>query len=176
MPEFAKGSPLTANAFRMALAAHGTPGSGETQIGHPVAVAELLSEEGFDETVVAAALLHDTVEDTTLTTGQIEEYFGAEVAVLVAEMTEDTRIEPYPARKAEARNRMMRDPCAAAIYAADKLANTRELLEDGEAVRGEKLDHYIKTLRLLSEGRPDLPFLSQLSEELAKLVDREAPG
>ncbi len=57
----------------------------------------------------------------------------------------------------------MRDRRAAAIYAADKLANTRDLLDGGEQVRGERLDHYIKTLRPLSEGRPDLPFLAELS-------------
>jgi guanosine-3',5'-bis(diphosphate) 3'-pyrophosphohydrolase len=157
----------------MARAAHGGFGHGDTDIDHPVAVAELLSEKGFDETVVAAALLHDTVEDTTLTTEQIAQAFGAEVATLVAEVTEDPQIEAYPARKAEARSRVMRDRRAAAIYAADKLANTRELLAAHKDVRGEKLDHYIKTLRLLSDGRPDLPFLTELSEELRKLVDRE---
>lgn len=69
----------------------------------------------------------------------------------------------------------MRDPCAAAIYAADKLANTRDLLNEDDGIRGERLDHYTKTLRLLSEGRPDLPFLAELSEELAKLVNRSSP-
>ncbi len=163
------------NAFRMASAAHRRPES-ETEINHPVAVAELLSEQGFDETVVAAALLHDTVEDTTLTSGQIGEYFGGEVATLVSEVTEDPSIEPYPARKAEARSRVMSDRRAAAIYAADKLANTRDILDADEGVRAERLDHYIKTLRLLSDGRPDLPFLAELSEELAELVDRGPDG
>ena len=153
---------------------HGPPRRSDTDIDHPVAVAELLSEEGFDETVVAAALLHDTIEDTTLSLSEIEARFGPELAELVAEMTEDARIEPYPARKAEARSRAMRDRRAAAIYAADKLANTRQMLAAHKEVPGEQLDHYIKTLRLLSDGRPDLPFLSELSEELAKLVEREA--
>lgn len=175
LPEFTKGSPLTENAFRMARAAHARPES-ETEIDHPVTVAELLCERGFDETVIAAALLHDTVEDTTLTNAQIKEYFGSEVAALVAEVTEDPEIEPYPARKAEARSRVMRDRRAAAIYAADKLANTRDILDADEGVRAERLDHYIKTLRLLSDGRSDLPFLTELSEELAVLVDRNPTG
>ena len=89
-------------------------------------------------------------------------------------MTENPRIEPYSARKAEARSRVLSDRRAAAIYAADKLANTRELLAGQEDVSGERLDHYIKTLRFLSAGRPDLPFLAELSLELTKLVDREA--
>lgn len=160
----------------MARAAHGGSGHGDTKIEHPVAVAQLLSDRGFDETVIAAALLHDTVEDTTLTTDEIEEYFGAEVATLVAEVTEDPQIEPYPARKSEARSRVMRDRRAAAIYAADKLANTRDLLDGDQRVRGERLDHYVKTLRLLSEGRPDLPFLPEFSEELAALIDRDVAG
>ena len=175
MPAFVKSSPLMENAFRMASAAHARPES-ETDIDHPVAVAELLCEQGLGETVVAAALLHDVIEDTNLTSEQIEEAFGPEVATLVAEVTEDPKIEAYPARKAEARSRVMRDPCAAAIYAADKLANTRDLLEADEGIRAERLDHYIKTLRLLCDGRPDLPFLTELSEELAVLVDRGPTG
>lgn len=176
LPEFTRGSSLLENAFRMARAAHAGPGHGETEIGHPVAVAELLSEAGFEATVVAAARLHDTIEDTPLTTNEIEASFGPEVATLVAEMTEDPRIAAYPARKSEARSRAMRDRRAAAIYAADKLANTRDLLAEDGLVRGERLDHYIKTLRLLSDGRPDLPFLSELSEELAVFIDREPAG
>lgn len=172
LPDFVRGSDLIENAFLMAQTAHARPES-ETEIEHPVAVARLLSEQEFDETVVAAALLHDTVEDNVLNNEQVEASFGGAVAELVAEMTEDPRIEAYPARKAEARGRVMRDPCAAAIYAADKLANTRELLNADETVRGERLDHYVKTLRLLSDGRPDLPFLAELSDELAKLLNRE---
>lgn len=175
MPAFVKGSSLTENAFRMASAAHASPQS-ETNIDHPVAVAELLCEQECGETVVAAALLHDVIEDTTLTSEQIEAAFGPEVAALVAEVTEDPQIEPYPARKAEARSRVMRDRRAAAIYAADKLANTREILDAGERVRAERLDHYIRTLRLLGDGRPDLPFLAELSEELAVLADRGPTG
>lgn len=175
MPGFVKGSPLLEGAFRMARAAHhGSSRRGDTDIDHPVGVAQLLSERGFDESVVAAALLHDTIEDTTLSLAEIADRFGPDVAELVAEMTENPNIERYPARKSEARSRALSDRRAAAIYAADKLTNTRELLAAQKDVPGEKLDHYIKTLRFLSAGRPDLPFLTELSEELTKLVEREA--
>lgn len=173
MPAFVEGSPLLQGAFLMARSAHHGPSRrGDTNIEHPLAVAQLLSQRGFDETVVAAALLHDTVEDTTLSVAEISDRFGPDVAELVAEMTENPRIQLYPARKAEARSRASVDRRAAAIYAADKLANTRELLAGRQEVSGEKLDHYIKTLRFLSGGRPDLPFLAELSRELTKLVDR----
>ena len=153
---------------------HGSSRRGDTDIDHPVAVAQLLSEKGFGETVVAAALLHDAIEDTTLSVAEVAARFGPDVRELVAEMTESPKIQRYPARKAEARSRVLLDRRAAAIYAADKLANTRELLAAQKDVPGEKLDHYIKTLRFLSAGRPDLPFLTELSQELAELVEREA--
>jgi hypothetical protein len=93
---------------------------------------------------------------------------------LVAGLTEDHRIDRYAPRKAEARARAVQDRRLAAIYAADKLANTRRMLGDGECVDGERLDHYVKTLRLFSEQIPDLPFLAELSAELTRLIDRDA--
>lgn len=173
-PRITWGSRLLENAYRTARDAHSAPGHGEKKLGHPLAVAGLLSQQGFGETIIAAALLHDTVEDTSLTIEEIRRFFGPEVTTLVSEMSEDPRIGSYPARKSEARSRVIRDPAAAAIYAADKLVNTRDLLNEPPGVEGEKLDHYIKTLRLLSDSLPDLPFLEELSEEMAKLVDREA--
>ena len=161
-------------AYLLAREAHGGPGHGDTKLSHPVAVAELLAVAGFGETEISAALLHDTVEDTALGIGQIEASFGADIGGLVAGLTEDLRIDRYPARKAEARARAVQDRRVAAIYAADKLANTRRLLGDGECVDGERLDHYVKTLRLFSEQIPDLPFLAELSAELTRLIDRDA--
>ena len=166
------------DAFMVARDAHGGPGHGDTQLSHPVAVAELLIARGFDETVISAALLHDTVEDTALNIELIEDHFGGEIAGLVSQLTEDSRIRRYPARKAEARSRAIRDRRVAAIYVADKVANTRRLLEDGECIDGERLDHYVKTLRLFSENIPQLPFLAEFSVELTRLVDRDVgrPG
>lgn len=173
-PEFIRGATTTRAAYLVARGAHGGPGHGDTKLSHPVAVAELLAAAGFGETVICAALLHDTVEDTPLDIEQIERSFGDEVAGLVADLTEDLRISRYPARKAEARARVVRDRRVAAIYAADKLANTRRLLEDGECIDGERLDHYVKTLRLFSESLDGLPFLVELSVALTTLVDRDA--
>lgn len=173
-PEFIRGSATGRAAYLAARDAHGGPGHGDTELSHPVTVAELLFDRGFDETVIAAALLHDTVEDTALGAEQIEVRFGADVACLVADLTEDLRIARYPARKAEARTRAVRDPRVAAIYAADKLANAQRLLDRGECIDGERLDHYVKTLRLFSEQLHELPFLAELSVELTKLVDRDA--
>jgi GTP diphosphokinase / guanosine-3',5'-bis(diphosphate) 3'-diphosphatase len=170
-PEFIAESDLLRGAYELARSAHHGPArEGDTEINHPVAVAELLHDAGFDEHVVAAALLHDVVEDTSLDLDAIAEPFGPDIARLVAEMTEDARIEPYQQRKAEHRARVSQDRRAAAIYAADKLA-TAKGLEGPKDVSPQKLQHYLQTLATLCEAHPDLPFLAELREELSGLVE-----
>ena len=174
-PSFVQGSELLDGAYRMALEAHEGPRRrGDTHIEHPVEVARILRDRGFDERVVAAALLHDVVEDTDTSPEEIRERFGDEVAELVREMTEDESIEPYEARKAEHRRRVARDRRAAAIYAADKIARARELQGSAGEVPPEKLQHYLETLRTLGETHPELPFLADLREELEALLAERA--
>jgi len=181
VPEFARGTPLLEGAFLMAQSAHHGPRrEADTNIEHPVRVAELLSAEGFDDTIVAAALLHEVIEDTATDLGEVKEGFGPEVARLVAAMTENEQIEPYEERKAEHRDRVARDRSVAAIYAADKLANTEALLEHDPASAPEpRVEHYVNTLRTLSETNPDLPFLGELRRELELIEEvraRDADG
>ena len=174
-PAFIADSELLSSAYRLARSAHHGPSrEGDTDIDHPLAVAEVLEENGFEEPIVAAGLLHDVVEDTSIDVEAIEKSFGSEVGRLVAEMTENPEIESYEERKAEHRSRVARDPRAAAIYAADKLASTRELAGGG-GVSEEKLDHYLKTLRMLCQRYPELPFLPQLREELEGLAASRRP-
>jgi GTP pyrophosphokinase len=169
-PDFIAESDFLRGAFELARSAHHGPArKGDTDIDHPVAVAELLHHNGFDDHVVAAALLHDVVEDTTLDFGTISDRFGPDVGRLVTEMTEDTGIESYADRKAEHRSRVSRDRRAAAIYAADKLATAKGL--DGAAqLPPQKLEHYRQTLRTLCETHPDLPFLPELEKELDRII------
>jgi (p)ppGpp synthase/HD superfamily hydrolase len=169
-PEFVRRSPLVLSAYELALDAHHGPRSkDETEIGHPLAVAELLDERGFDDEIVAAALLHDVVEDTTTEPSEIEARFGSEVRNLVERMTENELIEPYESRKAEHRSRVAQDRNAAAIYIADKLARIRELKRDPGSVPSETLDHYVETWRTLCRAHPELPFLEEVETELERL-------
>jgi (p)ppGpp synthase/HD superfamily hydrolase len=175
-PPFVAKSELLASAYLLARSAHHGPArEGDTDIDHPLAVAKVLHENGFEEEIVAAALLHDVVEDTALDEAAIEKQFGPGVGRLVAEMTEDPAIESYPERKAEHRRRVARDPRVAAIYAADKLATTRDLAGSHD-VPPERLDHYLETLRMLCASHPGLPFLPQLQEELNELAERRGRG
>jgi (p)ppGpp synthase/HD superfamily hydrolase len=175
IPQFARGSRLLEDAYELAVDAHcGSGRKGDTGIDHPTAVAELLGEQGFDQEIVAAGLLHDVLEDTDTDPGEIVERFGAEVGALVEVMTEDASIEPYQERKAEHRARVAGHSAAAPIYAADKLAKTRSLRNDGGEISDEKLDHYQRTLEALREAEPALPFLPELEENLRAIdADRQ---
>lgn len=169
-PAFVLGSALLEGSYAFALFAHhGERRRADTDIEHPVAVAELLHREGFSEQVVAAALLHDVIEDTTTEVAEIRRRFGPEVGDLVTEMTEDQSIRSYRERKREHRQRVASDRSAAAIYAADKLATTRVLAAHGEAPAAQRLEHFRATLVSLANAYPTLPFLAELRGELDRL-------
>lgn len=171
VPEFARGSSLLETAFAFADRSHHGPArAGDTNIAHPVAVARLLSEAGFDEDVVAAALLHDVVEDTTHVQSDILDRFRNRVAGLVEVMTEDDSIEPYGERKAEHRARVLEAGMVpASIYLADKLARIRAYRDRDEPVAAARLEHYCRTLDLFGRSGLDLPFLEQIGDELPDL-------
>jgi (p)ppGpp synthase/HD superfamily hydrolase len=174
-PDFALRSPLLSSAYELARCAYEEDDSANgEELEHSVAVGRLLSEAGFDQEIVAAGLLHDLVEDTSIEPGQIDDRFGSEIAALVREMTENEAIEDYRERKAEHRGRVAGNYSVAVIYAADKLANTRA--KDGAKMPGDQLDHYLETLRTLCASNPELPFLGPLREELERLQAERAGG
>jgi (p)ppGpp synthase/HD superfamily hydrolase len=172
-------------ALEMAEAAHAgqtrNGSGGMAYIHHPVAVAELLAAEGFGEEAVAAALLHDVVEDSEASVDDVRERFGAAVADLVAALTEDDSIEPYRRRKDEHRRRVeAAGGDALAIYAADKLSNIRVLRrtlgEDGESAGEEfevpldaKEKIWADDLAMLRREAPELPSVAELAAELERL-------
>jgi guanosine-3',5'-bis(diphosphate) 3'-pyrophosphohydrolase len=123
-PTFLQELPLARRAFTFARSAHREQrrGSDAAQfIIHPLEVASLLYNTGHPDLVVAVGILHDTVEDTPAHTGEVEAMFGAEVARLVAALTEDPGIEEFEARKAGLRRQVAAfDGDAIAVYAADK--------------------------------------------------------
>ncbi|HET7591204.1 MAG TPA: HD domain-containing protein [Solirubrobacterales bacterium] len=189
----AERSPLVRAAYEKARVAHEgqvrNGSGGMPYLKHPVRVAALLDERGYGEEVVAAALLHDVVEDSDTTLDELREKFGDVVAGLVGSMTDDESIDDYRQRKAEHRERLAAAPAEAmAIYGADKLTNVSTLrasyAEEGESVRGEfkvpielKLEIWEADLALLREKAPELPFLDQLGEELTRFrACLEAPA
>jgi GTP diphosphokinase / guanosine-3',5'-bis(diphosphate) 3'-diphosphatase len=107
--------------------------SGESYIAHPLAVADVLADLEMDRATIAAALLHDVVEDTVLTNDEVAEQFGAEIATLVDGVTKLTRI-PYQSKEdAQVENlrkmflAMAKDIRVIIIKLADRLHNMRTL-------------------------------------------------
>jgi len=103
--------------------------SGDPYITHPVAVAEILVDFGLDPATIAAALLHDTVEDTTYTPAKLREDFGDEVANLVEGVTKLDRLTYGPTAEAETVRKMVvamaKDIRVLVIKLADRLHNAR---------------------------------------------------
>jgi (p)ppGpp synthase/HD superfamily hydrolase len=186
----AERSPLVRTALEKARSDHEgqirNGSGGMPYVEHPVNVAAMLDEQGCREEVLAAALLHDVVEDSETSLDELRELFGEEVAGMVGVLTDDESIESYRERKAEHRERVAAaGPEALAIYGADKLANIRLLngayAEEGEAVQEEfkvpidlKAEIWEADLKLLREKAPELPFLDPLAEELTRFRAQRA--
>ena len=124
---------LIEKAYSRAAAAHGEQKrrSGEPYIIHPLAVAKILVELGMDNESIAAALLHDVVEDTGVPLSDIEKQFGHEIALLVNGVTKLGRI-PYTSKEeqqAENLRKMLlamaQDIRVVIIKLADRLHNAR---------------------------------------------------
>jgi GTP pyrophosphokinase len=126
--------------------------TGEPYITHPEAVTLILAGYGFDAGTLAAALLHDTVEDTPLDLIQIEREFGAEIARLIDGVTKLDRISyatPQQAQAATIRKMvvaMAQDVRVLLIKLADRLHNIRTVAalspEKQVRVARETLDIY----------------------------------
>ena len=103
--------------------------SGEDYITHPLAVARILADLGSGPATIAAALLHDTVEDTDYSIGQLEEDFGSEVSLLVDGVTKLDRMKFGDSAQAETMRKMVvamsKDVRVLVIKLADRLHNAR---------------------------------------------------
>ncbi len=122
-------------ALRAAMAAHQGQlrkgGGAVPYFTHPAHVAIMLARWGLDEHVIAAGLLHDAVEDCeSWTIGRVELEFGAHVASIVGQLTED-KSKSWAERKQWAVDHVPRmSPEAASVKAADKVHNLRTLLAE----------------------------------------------
>lgn len=126
--------------------------SGDPYIVHPIQVSRMLHEMGFNANVIIAGLLHDTVEDTTITLAELRDAFGDDVAELVDGVTKISRIRSENIKQRQAENirkmllSMVNDIRIILIKLADKLHNMRTLeyleKERAERIARETLDIY----------------------------------
>jgi len=145
---------LVRRAFEVAREKHDgqVRSSGVPFIAHPLGVANIVADLGLDATSVIAALLHDTVEDTSMTLEEVEALFGPEVARITDGLTKLERMgfETREAAQAETIRKMViamaRDIRVLLIKLADRLHNMRDLgytsREKQERKARETLDIY----------------------------------
>ncbi|HEX5798524.1 MAG TPA: bifunctional (p)ppGpp synthetase/guanosine-3',5'-bis(diphosphate) 3'-pyrophosphohydrolase [Gaiellaceae bacterium] len=137
---------LLARAFAYAAAAHEGQKrrSGEPFVHHPWATAKICAELRLDEQAIAAALLHDVVEDTEVDLDELRAEFGAEIATLVEGVTKLTRTSFQSREQAEAENyrkmivAMAQDVRVILIKLADRLHNMRTIEYQGKQAQVRK--------------------------------------
>src|SRR5436190_9280664 len=147
-------SALVERAYEVARDAHRDQvrRSGDPYIAHPLGVAMILSDLGLDEVTLAGALLHDAVEDTSVTLKSLEEQFGADVAAIVDGVTKLDRLQfdSKEAQQAATMRKMLvamaKDVRVLLIKLADRLHNMRTIASLPEAkqrrIAQETLDIY----------------------------------
>ncbi|GAB3589032.1 GTP pyrophosphokinase [Angustibacter peucedani] len=166
--------------------------SGDAYITHPLAVATILAELGMTEATLAAALLHDTVEDTDYTLDGLREEFGDEVAMLVDGVTKLDKVTYGEAAQAETVRKMVvamaRDIRVLVIKLADRLHNARTWryvsVASAQRKARETLEIYAPLAHRLGMNTikwelEDLSFATlypKVYDEIVRLVSERAPA
>jgi len=177
---------MITRAFAMASEAHmhQSRSSGESYINHPLAVARIVADLGLDETSLAAALLHDAVEDTEITIAEVEKQFGKDVAAIVDGVTKLERLQfdSKEAQQAATMRKMLvamaRDLRVLIIKLADRLHNMRTIAgmpaDKQRRIAQETLDIYAPLahrlgMQELRQQLEDLSFASLYPKRFAEL-------
>lgn len=146
--------------------------TGEPYVHHPAAVAELVRSVPHTPEMIAAAWLHDTVEDTEATLEEIHYQFGAEVASLVEMLTDVSRPEDgnRAARKALDREHSAQaSPEGKTVKLADLLDNADSIIQHDPHFSKVFLREAAQLLALMREGD------ATLWTRLAEVIRRHAP-
>jgi (p)ppGpp synthase/HD superfamily hydrolase len=153
--------------LKFATAAHGDQKrkyTNDPYIVHPIAVSEIVKTVAHTDEMVAAALLHDVVEDTDVTLDQIKDKFGSKVAELVGWLTDISRPEDgnRKTRKAIDRDHNARAPAEAqTIKVADLIHNTQSIEKHDPNFWKVYKEEKIKLLSVLTEADQTLVRIAQ---------------
>lgn len=147
----------------------------EPYFTHPIAVAGLVATVNHTPIMLAASLLHDTVEDTNTSIEEIETHFGVEVATLVGWLTDVSKPEDgnRKARKLIDRNHIAQAPAEAqTIKLADLIDNSKSILAHDPKFAAVYLVEKKAALEVLTKGDPKLWLLANdiLQAGLKELV------
>src|SRR5580692_10105978 len=168
---------LLNRAYVYAMKAHGEQkrASGDPYISHPIEVAAILTEHKLDDATIAAALLHDTIEDTEATRAEIDQLFGKDIGHLVEGLTKLKRLDlvSREAKQAENLRKLLlaiaEDVRVLLVKLADRLHNMRTLDHMAPESRKRSAEETIDIYAPLA-GRIGM---YEMREELENLAFRE---
>ncbi|MGE0400798.1 MAG: HD domain-containing protein [Kofleriaceae bacterium] len=137
-------------------------------INHPIAVARLLWECGVtDETALLAAVLHDTIEDTATTHEELAQLFGAAVADVVAEVTDDKALPKARRKELQVEHAPHMSRIAKLVKLADKTCNVRDVIDSPPDWPLERRQQYLDWAKQVVDG------LRDASDELSARFDEQ---
>lgn len=141
-------------------------------INHPIALANVLANEGHvvDETVLIAAVLHDTLEDTDTTEDELVHAFGREIADIVLEVTDDKSLPKTERKRLQVVNAASISRGAKLVKLADKICNLRDIAASPPAGWSlERRQAYFDWARAVVDGmRGTHPVLEAIFDEACK--------
>ena len=148
----------------------------EPYMNHLAEVAELVAAatEGHDANLVAAAVLHDTVEDTATLLGELASIFNADIAGLVAEATDDKRLDKVERKRLQVEHASAKTARAKILKLADKISNLRSLVKSPPADWSlERKSEYLSWSRDVVQGlRGASAWLEARFDEAAETLER----
>ena len=168
---------LLNRAYVYAMKAHGEQkrASGDPYFSHPLEVAAILTDLKLDDSTIAAALLHDTIEDTSTTRAEIDQMFGSDIGALVEGLTKLKRLElvTKEAKQAENLRKLLLaiadDVRVLLVKLADRLHNMRTLSHMPAEARRRTAEETLDIYAPLA-GRMGM---HEMREELEDLAFRE---
>ena len=139
-------------------------------INHPIALANVLANEGGvdDVTVLCAAVLHDTIEDTETTPEELQAIFGPKVASVVMEVTDDKSLEKSLRKQRQVEHAPHISTEAKLVKLADKISNLRDILTSPPAdwSADRKRDYFDWAARVVTGLRGAHPALEAVFDRL----------
>lgn len=173
---------LLNKAYVYAMQKHGTQkrASGDPYFSHPLEVAAILTDLKLDDATIAVGLLHDTIEDTDATRGEIDELFGEDIGRLVEGLTKIKKLDLVSKKAAQAENlrklllAISADIRVLLVKLADRLHNMRTLRHMPLGRRGPIAEETLEIYAPLA-GRMGMQDMREELEELAfRVVNPEA--
>jgi guanosine-3',5'-bis(diphosphate) 3'-pyrophosphohydrolase len=139
-------------------------------INHPITLAAILHDDGGvrDPVVLAAALLHDTIEDTQTSYEELRGAFGAEVADVVVELTDDKALPKEERKRLQVAHAPHKSDGAKLVKLADKISNLRDILGKPPAgwSTGRKQEYFDWAKDVVDQVRPANSKLERVFDRL----------